>query len=323
MATIKDVAKKCGVSVTAVSYALNGKGEVKEETKNKILKTAEEMGYVPNSFARSLKNHKTMRVGIFVTDFAGPIRPVILNGISKAFIDTPYHVIVTPAHDEMTLIKDKSVDLAIIMDQTIDEDKITELASYSKIIVYDNKNMMNDNIYEVLLQNESAIYQETKYIIDLGVKKIAFVSGPKISWHNQERYQGYKKALCEAGLEELVYDVDSFDEEDGYRVMSSCLNDCETLPFDAVICSNDQLAISLIKVLKEKGFSIPEDCLVAGFDNIPRASLINPSLTTIHIDWELCGKRIAELAMDILNEENPNKKVIIPATLVVRDSTKK
>lgn len=323
MATIKDVAKKCGVSVTTVSYALNNSGEVGLETKNKILKVAEEMGYVPNSFARSLKKQKTMRVGIFVPDFAGPIRPAILNGITKGFLNTPYHVIVTPAHDEMTLIKDKSVDLAIVMDQTISEEKINELASYSKIIVYDNKNMMNQNIYQVLLQNESAIYQETKYIIELGMKKIAFISGPSISWHNTERYQGYKKAIVEANLEEIVYDADSFDEEVGYKIMSKIINESQVLPFDAVVCSNDELAIGSIKVLKEKGYALPKDCLIAGFDNIPRASLVTPTLTTIHIDWDLCGKKIAELAIDILNEKDIDKKVVIPATLVIRDSTKK
>lgn len=322
MVTIKDVAKKCGVSVTTVSYALNDSGNIGEETKNKILRVAEEMGYVPNSFARSLKKQKTMRVGIFLTDFAGPIRPVILNGISKAFVDTPYHVIATPVHDEMTLIKDKTVDLAIIMDQTIDEEKINELATYSKIIVYDNKNMMNENIYQVMLQNESAIYEETKYLISLGMKRIAFIKGPKISWHNFERYQGYKTALSEANLEEIIYDANSFDEEVGHVLMKTALNNCEKLPFDAVVCSNDELAFGLMRALKEYGFSVPNDCLVAGFDNVYKSSLVNPTLTTINIDWELCGRQIANLAIDVLNGKDVNKKVVIPATLVIRDSTK-
>ena len=323
MATLKDVAKKCKVSVTTVSYALNGSSEVSEETKNKIIKVAEEMGYVPNSFARSLKKQKTMRVGIFVPDFAGPIRPAILNGITKAFLNTPYHVIVTPAHDEMTLIKDKSVDLAIIMDQTIDENKINELATYSKIIVYDNKHMMNENIYQVLLQNESAIYEETKYLINLGMEKIAFLSGPSISWHNTERYQGYLNAIKEAGLDEIVYNADSFAEEVGYTIMINIIEENKGLPFDAIVCSNDELAIGSIKALKEKGYSLPKDCLIAGFDNVPRAALVNPSLTTIHIDWDVCGKQIAKLAIDVLDEISVERKVIIPATLVIRDSTKK
>ena len=323
MATLKDVAKKCKVSVTTVSYALNGSSEVSEETKIKITKVAEEMGYVPNSFARSLKRQKTMRVGIFVTDFAGPIRPVILNGITKAFLETPYHAIVTPTHDEMTLIKDKSVDLAIIMDQTIDENKINELATYSKIIVYDNKNMMNENIYQVLLQNESAIYEETKYLLSQGAKKIAFISGPSISWHNRERYLGYLKAINEENLEEIFYDANSFEENDGYNLMKNTLNGLTELPFDAVVCSNDELAFGLIRALKECGFTVPTDCLVAGFDNVSKSSLISPSLTTIHIDWDLCGKQIAKLAIDVLNDKAVERKVMIPATLVIRESSKR
>ena len=320
MATIKDVAKKCGVGVATVSYALNGSNQVSEETRSKILKVAEEMGYVPNSYARSLKKQKTMRVGVFLTDFAGPIRPTILNGITKGFIGTPYHLIATPAHDEMMLIKDKSVDLAIIMDQTIDEEKINELATYSKIIVYDNKNIMNDDVYQVLLQNESAIYKETKHLIDLGMKKIAFLLGPSISWHNYERYQGYLKALSENNLPSLVYNVDSFEEEKGYEYMKNTLSNIEELPFDACVCSNDELAFGLIRVLKEKGFKVPDDCLVAGFDNVAKSTLIDPPLTTIHIDWNSCGLEIARMALDILNEKEISKKVVIPAELVIRKS---
>ena len=259
MVTMKDVAKACGVGVATVSYALNGSDQVSEETRNKILKVAEEMGYVPNSFARSLKKQKTMRVGIFVTDFAGPIRPAILNGITKGFANTEYHVIVTPAHNEMTLIKDKSVDLAIIMDQRISEEKIIELAEYSKIIVYDNKNIMNEDVYQVLLQNESAIYNETKHLIELGIKKIAFLLGPSISWHNFERYQGYLKAMSEANLKTLVYDVNSFDEAASYQYMKKVLNGVTKLPFEAAVCSNDDLAFGLINVLKKNHFKVPAD----------------------------------------------------------------
>lgn len=321
MATIKDVAKKSGFSVTTVSYALNDRNEISENTKKKIISIAEEMGYFPKSSARSLKSQKTMRVGIFVTDFAGPIRPMILNGITKGFAESPYHVVVTPTHEEMTLIKDKSVDLAIIMDQTISEDEINKLSKYSKIIIYDNKYMMNDEIYQVLLQNEAAIYEETEYLIKLGMKKIAFMLGPKISWHNHERYTGYLKAMMDNNLESLVYNIDSFDEEEGYQYMKKILNDVEKLPFDAVVCSNDELAFGLIKALKENGFKVPKDCLVAGFDNVIKASLIDPSLTTIDINWDECGKKIATMALNILEDKETLKKVIIPAKLIVREST--
>ena len=104
--------------------------------------------------------------------------------------------------------------------------------------------------------------------------------------------------------------------------MKNKLGVLEELPFDAVVCSNDELALGLIRALKEKGFNVPKDCLVAGFDNILKSSLSTPSLTTINIDWDMCGAEIAKMALNILEKKEIDKKVIIPAELVIRDSTK-
>lgn len=323
MPTIKDVAKACGVGIATVSYALNDSDMISVDTKNRIKKVAEEMGYVPNSYARSMKSKKTYRVCAYITDFGGVIHPTILNGMTNVFSNSNYQLIVTLANDKMTLVKDKSLDLAILMDPRIKEETIFELNNYCKLIVYDNKSLNTDKIHQVSLQNEKAIYEETKYIIKLGAKKIAFMLGPEVSWHNYERYQGYLKAIGEEGLSTIVYNANSFIEEAGYNTMKEVLKGVSKLPFDAIICSNDELAFGTINALKDNGFDVPKDCLVAGFDNVDKAQFLNPSLTTINIDWIKCGETIALLALAILEGKDVSKHITIPAELVIRESTKR
>ena len=323
MPTIKDVAKACGVGISTVSYALNDSQMISDETKKRIKKVAQEMGYIPNAYARSLKSKKTYRVCAYITDFGGTIHPTILNGISQVFAKSNYQLIVTLTNEKMTLIKDKSLDLAILMDQRISEERIFELNNYCKLIVYDNNYLNTNEIHQVSLQNENAIYEEANHLINLGAKRIAFMLGPKMSWHNHERYLGYLKAMNEAGLETIVYDANSFIEDDGYRLMKDILSGSDDLPFEAIICSNDELAFGTINAMKEAGFNVPKDCMVAGFDNVDKAALIDPSLTTINIDWFKCGETIAKLALSILEGKKTKKHITIPANLVVRNSTKR
>ena len=324
MANIKDIAKACGVAVSTVSYALNDNELISLETRRKIQKIAKEMGYFPNSYARSLKSSKTFKIGIFITDFAGTIHPAILNGIDKILSKSEYQMVVTLADDKMTMIKDKSVDLAVLMDSRISENYIEELSKYCPLIIYDKMYDKKD-LYYVLLQNEEAVYSETKYLLSLGVRKIAFLFGPHSSLHNKERFMGYVRALEEENLDTtaLVYDANSFTEAAGYEVINRVLNEEKSLPFEAVLASNDELAFGALKSLNEHGYKVPSDCLLAGFDNNEKSKFVNPPLTTINVDWIQCGKDIAQYALRILSGETEVERIKkVQANLIVRESTK-
>lgn len=323
MANIKDIAKACGVAVSTVSYALNDNELISIETRRKIQKVAKEMGYFPNSYARSLKRSKTHKIGIFITDFGGTIHPAILNGIDKVISQSDYEMIVTLTDQKMTMIKDKSVDLAVLIDSRISEKQVADLKKYCPLIVYD-KMYKGLDLYYVMLQNEEAVYNETKYLLSLGVNKIAFLFGPHSSLHNQERFMGYVRALEEVNLDAngLVYDANSFTEEAGYEVLNRVLHEEKSLPFEAILASNDELAFGALKALLEKGYKVPEDCLLAGFDNNEKSKFINPPLTTVNVDWIGCGKDIAHYALEILNGQDNLKKIKkVKANLIVREST--
>ena len=322
MANIKDVAKKAGVSVSTVSYALNDSKEISNVTKNKIKKIADELGYVPSSYARSLKlkSKQSFRIGVFVPGFGGPIHPMILNGLANIFEKSKYNMVAALANNDLYLIKDKSVDLAILMDPRISYDSIKAIENICPIIIYD-KDIDDERFYTVKLQNMEGIYNETKYFISLGVKKIAFMYGPHNSQHNKERFDGYKKAMEEANLQTILYDAGSYVEERGYDLMNEILSN--PIEFDAIICSNDELAIGSIRSLVEHGYNVPEDCLVGGFDNNEKSKLIEPSLTTIDVNYYECGENIAKMALDILSHNSVPKTMIVPAKLIKRNSTKR
>ena len=323
MANIIDIAKACGVAVSTVSYALNDNELISLETRRKIQKVAKEMGYYPNSYARSLKRSKTHKIGIFITDFAGTIHPAILNGIDKILSKSEYQMVVTLADDKMTMIKDKSVDLAVLIDSRISQNQIEDLKKYCPLIVYDKKYNNLDSYY-VMLENEDAVYNETKYLLGLGAKKIAFLFGPHSSLHNQERFMGYMRALEEVNLDSnaLVYDANSFTEDAGYEVMSRVLDDISLLPFDAILASNDELAFGALKALNEHNYCVPNDCILAGFDNNEKSKFVNSPLTTVNVDWIQCGKDIARFALSILSgDEELDKVKKIKTNLIVREST--
>ena len=324
MANIKDIAKACGVAVSTVSYALNDNELISLETRRKIQKVAKEMGYYPNSYARSLKRSKTHKIGIFITDFAGTIHPTILNGIDKILSKSEYQMVVTLADDKMTMIKDKSVDLAVLIDSRISQNQIEDLKKYCPLIVYDKKYNNLDSYY-VMLENEDAVYNETKYLLGLGAKKIAFLFGPHSSLHNQERFMGYMRALEEVNLDSnaLVYDANSFTEDAGYEVMSRVLDEVSLLPFEAILASNDELAFGALKALNEHNYCVPNDCILAGFDNNEKSKFVNPPLTTVNVDWIQCGNDIARFALSILSgDEELDKVKKIKTNLIVRESTK-
>lgn len=326
MVTIKDLAKYCNYSVTTVSYALNGSNEIPKKTKDKIIKAAKELNYVPSAYARGLKKRKTYNIGVYVPGFDGPVRHIVLSGLVEGFKehDSRYNMIVLLPDEKMTLIRERSLDLAIITDPKVPNDIIKELSNVMPIVLMDN-NIDNGSCYQIDVNNEEGVYNLTKELISKGSKQIAYLYGSHVSYHNMLRFEGYKKALIESGInpsEMMFFDADSFTENAGYETIKKALSSKE-LKFDTLMCGNDELAIGAIKALQEIGFNVSKDIKVTGFDNIDKGTLIKPSLTTITVDWFLFGKIMAKYALDILSKKENNKRMFLnTASIIWRDSTK-
>ena len=325
MVTIKDVAKYCNYSVSTVSYALNGSKEIPEETRNKILAAAKDLHYVPSAYASGLKRKKTFNIGVFISDFDGPIHHKVLSGIATGIndIDKRYKILVTVSDKSMTMIKERLIDLAIIYDSKVDEELIKELSDILPIVTLDKK-VDSKNVFNVDVNNKSAMYDQTQKLLKRGCKRIGYLYGPHVSHHNHERFLGYKEALNDNDMyyPELFFDADSFTEEKGYITIKELLQNNKTINFDGLMCSNDELAFGAIRALNEFGFNIPKDVKVTGFDNIDKCSLTIPTLSTISVDWNDFGKKVIEYAINVLNKKVKTKDYMInSANVIERGST--
>ena len=324
--TIKDVAKKSGYSVTTVSYVLNNTHSIPQKTKDKIYKAAKELNYVPSAYASSLKRRKTHNIGVFVADFDGPVHQTIISGIAKGINaeNSPYKLFVTVAKSSMNLIKSGVVDLAIIMDSRVSSDEVKEISKIVPVITFDMK-VEGKNIYYTDITNSEGVGEVVKKLYNSGSRRIAYLLGPKDSYHNEMRFLGYKNALNELNIEydeNIVFSSGLFIEEAGYEVISNYL-DNHKLDFDSLVCANDELAIGALQAFEKHSINCPKDVKVTGFDNVPIGKYIKPSLSTISVDWQEYGKKISQFAIDIINgKTKENETLVLDTKFIERESSR-
>lgn len=326
MYTIKDVARLANVAVSTASYALNGTGKVSQSTREKVLKAAEELGYRPNGVARDLKRKvKTGIICMFVDDLGGPFYSEVLRGVQEVAICNNYNLIACSHRMTEKFLSERRVDGAIVLSPNIPDDILLKTAGPQFPIVVMDRELECEHIYNVLIDNFNGAFQAVKYLIDLGHRKIAYISGPLVSYDNKKRLEGYKQALEENDIKfnpNLIIQG-RFTEEGGYEAMKLfLLNSNITNQIDAIFSGNDEMAIGAIRALSEKGIRVPEDISIVGYDDIRLASYIQPPLTTVsHYKYEW-GTMAASLVFQGLKDQFKGGKIILPAKLIERSSCK-
>lgn len=320
MTTIKDVAKHAKVSVTAVSYALNGNGTISDSTRKHVLKVAKELNYHPNAFARNLKKRKTGTVGVFITSFGGSFYEEILEGIHEAVIQTDYEMIVCPeSWTKRKVLTQRQVDGAIVFDYKIDSETILNLASDKFPIVVLDRYLESEFLLPLLLDNAQGARDTFYHLYEQGARRIAFMSGASDSFDNTERRQAFLQEAQNHNVPIIQY-KGNFTEKSGYEIAKAVIASND-LP-DAVFCANDQMAIGFIKAMKECGLRAPDDIGVVGFDDIKIAQYLQPSLSTVGSSRAAWGAAAANQLIDLLENENPFPKPYrIRTQLIQRDSS--
>lgn len=327
MATIKDVAREAGVATSTASYALNGVPKVSEETRQKVLRAAKKLNYVPNVSARSLKLQRTETIGVFLNDFSGPLYSELLRGINKVAAMEGYDLIASSIYGKregtvLKFLEEKRVDGAILLCASVSDEIIKKTASDDFPIVVLDRELKHDNIYSVILNNEGGMYSAIEHLIKLGHKDIAYITGPKDSYDANKRFLGYRRALADHGYTvrmELIVDG-NFEESSGYQGMKLLL--ASNIDIDAVAAANDEMAIGAIRAVKESGLEIPRDISIVGFDDIQLAEYITPSLTTVNHPKYEWGEIAAKVLLNAINgEKNSMDTIMLPSRLVMRKST--
>lgn len=300
MATIKDVAKKAGVSISTASYALNNKPNVSTKTRERVLEAASELDYHPNIIARSLKNNKTGNIGVFIYGFGGPIFSDLLEAIHIELLKSNLNLIVSTGNSSKKMLKEKLIDGAIIFDANMKDDNIIRFARERPVIVLD-RILIANNVYSSLVENQNLVYEFIKGLLDKGFKKFAYIGGPKDNLDNIERNRGFKKALKERNINEIIAYEGDYTVEQGYKIGEKIAK-LKDLP-DFIFCANDETAVGLIRALKNNKIYVPANISIAGFDGIQLGSYINPQLSTIEIDYKNWGRNVAQNIIELLNKK--------------------
>lgn len=319
MITIKDVARRAGVSITTVSYVLNGKGNISAATRQAVLAAAEELNYHPNAHARHLKRRRTRTVGVFVAAMGGLFYEEILEGIHAVILQTDYEMIVCPeARAPSRILANRQVDAAIIFDVRIPDQLLVNLAWRRFPIVTMDRNLEAAFVFPVLIDNLGGTREVFSHLYDQGARSMAFVAGSPDAFDNAERREAFLREAQDHGLGVRCYQG-HFTEASGYQAAQEIIAARE-LP-EAVFCANDQMAIGFLQAMREHGLRAPQDIALVGFDDIPVARYLQPPLTTVRVSRTDWGAQAVTRLIDFLEREAPFPAERIPARLVVRESS--
>lgn len=343
MVTIKEIAQKCNVSVTTVSNILNGKGKASDKTISAVLQAVEEMGYQPNYMARGLRSNKSGMIGIIAEDIAQFSTPNIIESIMEYCENKGYRTIV----QNLRLYArwkdkwyDREMDYYSILEPALKElssmkvDGIIYIAGHARVISWFSEHCDvpavmaygysgTEKVPSVVIDDETAAYDMTKYLLEMGHRKIGVLGGRNDNIHTQKRIWGYQKALFEKKVlfdPGLVY-YGAWDREDGYKAAEYLLGKGVTVIFSM----SDHMAGGVYDYLEEKELCVAEDVSVAGFDDWEIASYFSPKLTTMKIPLVEIGYKSAETLFELIEEKEwtKEKEISMPCAIKIRKSVKR
>lgn len=328
--TIKDIARIAKVSHTTVSRALNDSPLINEETKSRIKAIAKELNYIPNFSAKSLVLDRSYNIGLFLSTLTKGTSPSFfydaVKGVSSVIKDK-YNLIVKGIDEYTTLntLNRRSFDGIILMSQSMNDNAFIYKVMEMEIpLVVLNAEIQHKKIVNIISDDENGSYKAVEYFIKNNHRDIAIIEGKKGFKSAQYRKEGYMKALIDYDIQiKNQYMVQgNYDMESGYSSMLRLLE--LPAPPTAVFCSNDDMAVGAYKAIREKGFEIPKDISIAGFDDNLFSSFLSPALTTVKRPVEKMSIEGTKRLLSIIDGEVMREDTsFITTELVVRDSVAK
>ncbi|MDD5602732.1 MAG: LacI family DNA-binding transcriptional regulator [Eubacteriales bacterium] len=323
--TLRDVAEMAQVSVSTVSYVLNGKKTVRPETLTKINAAIKELGYYPNQIAIGLKTKRTYTIGVILPDISNSFYADIIKGIEDTVHLSGYSVILCNTENDearemkyLNTLLGKDIDGLVFIGTGKTRDISGKFGS-KPVVLVDRK--FGNEFSSVSVNNILGGYLATKLLLK-DSRDIIFLSGPVSVNTISERKIGYRNALAEACVafnENNVIECD-FTYDGGYNAITGILK--EGRKIQAVFASNDEIALGAMRAMIENGIKIPDDVKIAGYDDIRLAAMYNPALTTIRQPKYEMGKKAGELILDmIVNKDGETRQVVLEPVLVERETT--
>lgn len=325
MATLKDVAVLAGVSVKTVSNVVNGYAFVKPENRRRVESALVATGYRPNIGARNLRRGRTGFIALVVPELSIPYFGELAGGVIAEAAEHDWNVLIEQTlgdrdQERATIggLGPHMVDGAIVSPQAV---ATGDLTMPDVPVVLLGEHPLALPLDHVGIDNVTAAYTATRHLLDLGRTRIAVIGQHPTRGTATQRLAGYRKAIGEAGLPEIVAPALRYLHRDGAEAMAGLL--ALTEPPDAVFCFNDMLALGAIRAAADRGYRVPDDIAVVGFDNTEHSAYSVPSLSTVAPDKAALAKAAVELVHRRASGDTdfPPQDVQIPFALEVRESS--
>jgi LacI family transcriptional regulator len=325
--TIQDVARTAGVSVSTVSRVLNDKDDVAPETYQRVQNVIQEMGYTSSLAARSMRSRRTNVIGLIVPDVADSFSVQVMKGVNQAIFDLDYDLIIyTSGSIKKRSAAEREQYFVSLLNGSITDGVVivtpaaTSFSTAAPVVTID-PNSECPECLTIIAENHAGATAAMEYLIDLGHRRIGFISGRPDLQSAQQRLQGYKDALRQA---DIPLDPDLIAAGD-FSIETSRLCTRQLLslsnPPTAIFAANDQSAMGTIETAHQMRLRVPDDLSVVGFDNIPEATYFNPVLTTVDQFIDQMGRVATEKLIGLIQGESlESEPYRMPTRLVVRDS---
>lgn len=323
--TIKDIAKISGVSVSTVSRVLNNHPDVSEDVRHKVMAVVEEYNYIPNNSARALGQSKTDNIGLIVRGISNPFYTSIIHEIEQDIEKAGYTLVmqqIGSCDDELLagamMERDKRLRGLIFLGGRLDSTK-EQIAGIGVPFVNCSSNnaygtLDADSYSSVSIDDTQTAYEAVKELYKEGHRRIAvLLARPDDGSVSQIRYEGYVKALTEAGMapdKDLIISVDSYNIADAYHGTKKWLE--KGIAFDAIFAIADNLAMGAMRALREKGIDVPGQCSIVAIDGIEVSEYMAPALSTYCQPMKELGRTSVELLIDLIEKKGKHRQIILP-----------
>lgn len=332
MVTIKDVAKKANTSIATVSRVLNNLGGYSEQTKENVLRIADRLGYESNANARSLKINKTNTLGIVFPNISSMITYEFLNGIEEIAYKNNYSVIVSYTYSQpnrmmkaLRTLYEKRVDGIIFTSDVVADEYLEYLEKINMPVVLLSTKSDKSSIPYVKVDDYSASYDTTRYLIKKGHHDIAMICGNLNDLiAGKPRLEGYKKALIDADIsvkESLIQFGNDFSFDDGRDGLKRLFKQKEK--FTAVFAVSDEMASGVQAYALKKGIKVPEELSIVGYDDTSIAEFVYPPLTVLSQPLREMGTEAIKMLIRVINGEDNVKSKVLTHSIKERKSVRK
>ena len=329
--TIHDIASVLKISASTVSRALQNNPRISQKTREKILSTAESMGYRPNVIASNLRNKRSNTIGVVVPLINRYFFSAVISGVEDVAFKAGYTVVISQSNDlankEIAIVQSMFANRVdgLIISIAMQATNYEHLKIFRKRnipLVFFDRAVAEIETDKIVVDDYMGGFRVTQHLIDQGYKRIGHMAGPQNLQTYIDRKKGYIEALAKNGIphDESLVIINSLIAEDGVSAVEQLMN--LKVPPDAIFCGNDTTALSSMIYLRDKGIRIPEDMGIVGFSNEPFSRVVSPSISTIAQPGFLMGQKAAELILkQIERKEKIFSTLVLPTELIIRESS--